>query len=148
MKSCLAHGIEVNNLKVGDKLDASPEYVENAFQVINEVAIKLTHVLWRKVLPKERKNADDELISLSFELLQEEEYELAINILDLFVNTIKKFHDSTYKRIAVVNLAIAYKFSGDKDNCNKELSKLDWTDAGYDFKISQAVLISLHTSFY
>ena len=73
-------------------------------------------------------------------MLQEEEYELAANILDLFVNTVKKFHDNEYKRIAVVNLAIAYKMSGAVDKCNRELSKLDWADVSYEFKLANAVL--------
>ena len=93
IKVCSENGVDVTNIQVGDKLDVDPEYVREAFHVITEIAVKLTHVLWRKVLPAEREKADTAIINLSFEMLQEEEYELAANILDLFVNTVKKFHD-------------------------------------------------------
>ncbi|WP_049721733.1 hypothetical protein [Gilvimarinus polysaccharolyticus] len=130
----------MSNLQVGEKLDVDPEYVRQAFEIITEIAVKLTHVLWRKVLPNERKTADTKIISLSFEMLQEEEYLLAANILDLFVNTVKKFHNNEYRRIAVVNLSIAYKMSGSIDKCHRELAKLDWADVGYEFKLAHAVL--------
>jgi len=140
IKTCKENGETNSDIKIGDKLDADRKYVEETFEIINEISIKLTHVLWRKVFPEERKTADNALLSLSFELLQEERYKLVINILDLFVNTIKKFHDETFKRMIIVNLAIAYKLSDQKDKCSKELSRLDWSATNYAFKMANSVL--------
>lgn len=140
IKVCSENGVDVSSIQVGDRLDVDSKYVRKAFEIITEIAVKITHVLWRKVLPNERKTADTEIISLSFDMLQEEEYLLAANILDLFVNTVKKFHNNEYRRIAVVNLSIAYKMSGSIDKCNRELGKLDWADVGYQFKLAHAVL--------
>ena len=140
LKNCLANKCNVNDVEIGEKLDAPIEYINNTFQILNQLSIKLTHVLWRKILPEERDVADAALINLSFDLLLQERYDLVSDVLDLFVNTINKFHDETTKRILVVNLALSYKLANKKEKCNRELSRYDWSAIGYDFKIAHAVL--------
>lgn len=138
---CSQNNVNIKSKKAGQKLVASADYIENSFRILNEIAIKLTHVLWRKVFPDERKSADDALISLSYDLLQQKRYSLVINVLDLFINTIKKFHDDTMKRFLIINLSIAYKLSGDKKSSDKELSKYDWSSCDYLLKLAHSVLL-------
>lgn len=140
LQNCSKQKCIVDDVKLGDKLDAPIEYIQQTFQILNELSIKLSHVLWRKVLPEERDIADTALINLSFELLHQERYDLVSNVLDLFVNTINKFHDETTKRILVINLALSYKLANKREKCNQELKRYDWSAISYDFKIAHASL--------
>lgn len=137
---CTEHGVNFNSpLAVGTKLEVDPEYLHNAFTALCEIAIKLCHVLWRKVFPEEREAADQALLNLTFELIQRGRHKLTITIAE-FATKLPKHFDDTYKRKFVINLAQAYKYTGETKKCSELLASHDWSSITYEFKLAVSVL--------
>jgi hypothetical protein len=141
IKVCKQYGVKLNNdLKPGDRLDVSHEYLDKAFQCLYEIGVKLTHVLWRKLKPDDIGRADLSLIDITYELLADEQYEMAKTLLDFGTETLKKHHSDINRRILVINRAQAYKWAGDEKTSASILEREDWSACGDNFKICVAVL--------
>lgn len=137
---CTEHGTEFSEKPaIGTKLHVSPEYIADAHKTLREIAIKLTHVLWRKVFPEERELADNALLNLGYELIQRGSFPLAINIMEFAISLPHHFND-TQKRMFYVNLAQAYKHNGDPKKCQEVVNRLDWSSVTYKFQLAVAVL--------
>lgn len=66
---CRLNNIDsANGCKVGDKLEVTDEYFRDAYMSVFEVGIKLAHVLWRKLQPEQREDADSNLNNICYEL--------------------------------------------------------------------------------
>ncbi|MBE4577187.1 hypothetical protein BOO30_06715 [Vibrio navarrensis] len=137
---CQQHEVETKETAVGQKLTVDNDYLKSAYAIIYELAVKLTHVLWRKQFPEDRKLADHSYNNLCFDLILHKKYHLAAKLLEFAVNGFKKYHDETYERMFVINLAQAYKFSGEDKKCEALLKRFDWNASGYEFKLAIAVL--------
>ncbi|MBN2637263.1 MAG: hypothetical protein JXR61_13405 [Prolixibacteraceae bacterium] len=125
--------------ELSEELGANPKYCERAFQVLFEMAVKLTHVLWRKFVPAERENADDHLNQVIYDLLVDEEYDLAIEIANFGTNVIKKFSSEQIRKFIIINKAIAYKMKNKDKECQKVIKNEDWS-IGNEFKLAKLVL--------
>lgn len=137
---CKEHKYEWGNQPlIGARLTAAPSYLKNASSILREMAIKLCHVLWRKILPNEREDADMALLELTYELIQNERYSLAIKILEFSV-ALPKHHDDNFKRMFLINLAQAYKYSSNSKRCEELIASYDWSSVTYKFKVAVAVL--------
>jgi len=139
LKVCEQNGVEVKDISVGDKLQVDSEYLKNSYRVIFEISVKLAHVLWRKLFPEEREDADNDLNSLCFDLISKNKNNLAAVLFE-FAISLPKHHNDTIKRMMIINLAQAYRWSGDKDKCDEVLSRFDWSALGYEFKLAVSVL--------
>lgn len=137
---CRQHKCSIEGVSVGTKLDAQKDYLVDAYKCLYELGVKLSQVLWRKLLPAELEKADTALNSLAYELLVDEKYDLATRLLDFAVNVLPRHSTDSYKRIFVVNLAQAYKFSGNEAACKALLDKYDWSSCGDDYAICLWVL--------
>ncbi|MBY7835813.1 hypothetical protein KW460_01875 [Vibrio fluvialis] len=73
IKVCKQHGCDVNNVSVGDRLTVDGEYLSRAYKVIYEISVKLAHVLWRKLFPLEREDADNSLNNVGFNLISKKQ---------------------------------------------------------------------------
>ena len=118
-----------------------PEYYRRACDCILEMAIKLTHVVWRKLLPNDREAADSALNATCLELLIHENYSLAKNILGFACNVIKKHSSEKFRLMFLVNLAQSLKWSGTEDECQRLLKQEDWTAKGLEFRLCVSVLL-------
>ena len=137
---CSEHQVKFDaSPTIGDQLDVAPDYLAASHQTLREIAIKLTHVLWRKVFPDEREQADEALLSLAYELILRGAYPLAITILEFAIALPHHFSDN-YKRMFYINLAQSYKSSGESKKCTELIKRLDWSSVGYKFKLAVAVL--------
>lgn len=130
------------NVREGSRLDVPQEYFEIACRCVFELGVKLAHVLWRKLLPDEREKADSNLITVTYELIERENYTLAIALLDFACNMLKTYANEWNKLAFVVNLAQAYKWSGKDTETQKILDEVDWSAKGDEFKLAAAVLRS------
>lgn len=138
---CRKHGSKLdNNIKVGDQLSVDPKYFSKAFDCMFEIGIKLGHVLWRKLQPDDIKKADTTLQLTGYELLVEERYELAKMILRFATDTLKSVSSDQIRRMNIINLCIAHKFSGDEQSCSFVLDSEDWTACSPEFQLAVAVL--------
>ena len=92
------------------------------------------------MLPNERQDADINLNSIIYELLANEEWQLACVLGEFSARAIKTHHSEELRRMMLVNLAQGYKWSGQHDECEKVISNEDWSATGHSFQLAVAVL--------
>lgn len=146
IKNCKEFGVSINGINVGDKLEVTREYFTLVCNCILEIGIKLAHVIWRKITPDDRENADNNLNSIVYDFLSEEDYNLAIVISEFATNVIKKFSSEEIKMYLTVNKIQAYKWSGNEKTCKKMLHDIDWTALEDKFKLAYYVLLDDYTN--
>lgn len=129
-----------SELREGDKLTVPQEYFNNSCNCIYELGVKLANVLWRKLLPEERGEADTNLITVSYELIEQEEYQLSLSLLDFACESFKVFSSEWHQLALIVNQAQSYKWLGNNDKCLKILDKIDWSAKADEFKLAASVL--------
>ncbi len=134
---CNVEGI--SKVKIGDKLMASPDYVQECYNVLYEVGVKLGIVVWRS-LKKNIEQADYYLNNTCYDLLSQGKYELAKTMLIFAVDDIKKPANEEVRRLFVINKALAYYLSGDKKTCNAIIDNEDWSATAVKFQLATAVL--------
>lgn len=137
---CKLHGANASGVKQGDTLDVTPEYFSAAYGCLFELGVKLGHVLWRKLCPDDLEAADNSLIEVGFDLLKEEEFSLAKEILGFGTRTLKKHSSDIVRRVLIVNMAIALKALKDQ-TYEKMLADEDWSACREDFQLAVAVLM-------
>ncbi len=137
---CKMHKVAPLVHKVGDQLNVDSKYFISACACIYEIGVKLAHVLWRKVVPEDRSTADDHLNNLLYHLLTEEKNEMAIVLGQFAVETVKKHASERVRRMMIINLAQAYKWSNKLEDSRALIEQTDWTACGEDFLIATAVL--------
>ena len=125
---------------VGEKLGADQKYLERSFRCLYEIGAKLVHVIWRKLAEDEREQADKSLNHVTFDLLVEEEFELARVLLDFSIETITKHSSEIDRRMFTVNRAQSYKWLNLEERAQQILDSEDWTACGDDFQLCVAVL--------
>ncbi|MCG7859183.1 hypothetical protein MD537_19565, partial [Flavihumibacter sediminis] len=96
-------------IQVGEKLDVSPEYFDLAYKSLYEISVKLTQVIWRKLLTNDLEKADESLNDICFELLKNRHFDLADILLDFATNVLKKHHNEETKNVFIVNKALSLK---------------------------------------
>jgi hypothetical protein len=139
---CSKNGFQIGDLpKVGDALKVDEVYFQNANDCLYELAVKLGQVLWRKVSADEHSQADGHLISTSFVLLKRKRYNLVRRIVDALLHQIPApSRTEAARKTLLVNLAHAYKWSGDQDQCEKIVATVDWSDTSEKFRVAEALL--------
>ncbi|MFH7244305.1 MAG: hypothetical protein ACHWZW_15820 [Spirulina sp.] len=137
---CRSHGVAIKeDLVVGKKLHVSEAYLQEAYEVLFELATKLTHVVWRKLIPSELSIADTKLNDVCYELLKEENYSIAKRILS-FAMKLPRYSSQQDKLIFIINSAIAYKWGGESERAQKLISETDWSACNNAFKLASTVL--------
>ena len=138
---CKRHNVSVgSDTIVGNRLQAEKKYLRQAYEVLYEIGIKLSQVLWRKLSPDDIEKAESSLSHFTYELLIEENYKLAKNLLDFSCCTLKKWGAEGTRLVYVVNRALAYKFSGYRDKTISILDDEDWSACGDNYNLCVAVL--------
>jgi hypothetical protein len=127
--------------QAGDKLVVTPEYFDLAYKTLYEISVKLTQVIWRKLLPYDLEEADASLIDISFELLKNKHLDLSDILLDFATTVLKKHHNEESKNVFIVNKALSFKLSGKEDNCREIVLAKDWSACSDKFKIAKEALL-------
>lgn len=140
LKACTANKIDCSHLVIGEKLGSDPKYFRRAWESVFEIAVKLSHVLWRKVLPDQKEAADLNLITISYDLIVEKRYGLAINILEFGTEILKKHSSDYHRRVLVINKAQAHKWIGDTKKATEILAAEDWSSTADKFSLACMVL--------
>lgn len=140
VKVCNDAGYEFENEpSLGDQLAADPKYFEKSTTVILQLGIMLAQTLWRKIAPDELESADNNLISVIFELLKRGRNSRALG-LAVFGANLPRWADDSSRRINIVNLAQCHKWLGDNNEMNHVLDTEDWSACSDDFQLCIAVL--------
>jgi hypothetical protein len=140
LANCRQHGVPLEKINVGDSLGAPAKYYRSACDCILEMAIKLTHVVWRKLLPSDRESADDALNRTCFELLVHENNKLANEILRFAIHVLKKHASEKHRLMFLVNYAQSFKWLNQDRECQSILEKEDWSAKSPDFRLCVSVL--------
>ena len=132
----------------GQELSVDDKYFAKAYRILFEIGIKLSQVIWRKLLPTDLENADSSLNSIIYRLLQRREYKLAIKLSEFATNILKKHSSQEFKLFFSVNKAQAYKWDNQDEKCFKMMNNMDWSAMGDKFKLAKAVLIDDYETVY
>lgn len=129
-----------DGVELGTQLGASRDYIRKAYECLYEISVKLTQVVWRRLLPHELSRADSALINVTYELLDEKQNRLANNLLTFAVETLKRWDSEANRRVFIINYAQSYYHRGMKEEAVKVLDKEDWTACSDDFRLCEMVL--------
>jgi hypothetical protein len=141
LRCCSEHKCEIDpNLGIGDQLEVNPDYFKEAYKCVYEIGVKIAHVVWRKLCPIYVDGSDDNIIDLTYELIDNKQYDLAIRLLEFFTEPVFKHSKDYSKRIMIINLAQAHKWAGNDKTCAKVLDGIDWSATEDRFKLAVAVL--------
>jgi hypothetical protein len=140
LEICRTHKADCSGVKRGSRLRVTPAYFRSAHAAVFEIGVKLAHVLWRKLLPEQRKMADENLVSISYDLLIAEEYDLAKAVLDFATEVLKQHSSEAIRLKLLVNRILAYKWSGDDERASRLLQAQDFSAVDDQFKLAAAAL--------
>lgn len=125
---CKDHGVDIDSdHTVGSELWVPQDYFEEAYSVIFEIGVKLSQVLWRKIIPQEIDEADKQLISFGFDLLKEEKYNLAYRICHFGTDSLKNIHSEEHNRFLAINKSLALKWNGENEESKELINSFDWS---------------------
>jgi hypothetical protein len=127
-------------ISLNSKLAIDVGYFNDACDCLAELGFKLSQVLWRKLEPDALVAAEKHLIATTFAMVEAGQYRPAINILTFSLKPPMKFQETRSRLICTINLAQAYKWSGDDKKCGEVISCEDWSATSADFGLSVAVL--------
>jgi hypothetical protein len=123
---------------LGQELHAGPAYYSSSVSLVLHFGLMLLQIAWRKMSPDQSETADRCVSELGYELIGRGRHKLAIRILE-FARQLRGVSEIR-KRMNIVNLANAYKLSGDSQKSIDTLSEMDWTAVSFAFKISVAAV--------
>lgn len=135
-------------IKVGTQLTVSGKYFEEAFQCLYEIAVKLTQVVWRKLLSNDLEDSDTSLNDICLDLIQREEYKLADIILEFATDILPNHFNELTKNIFIINKALSKYLANHKDEAKKILAETDWSAKSNNFKLAVAVLEDDYSKIY
>ncbi len=128
--------------EIGTQLNVNDEYFIKSYNCLFELSVKLTQVIWRKLLPLELESSDESLNDICFDLIRKNQNKLAIILLNFTTNILKKHFNEESKNVFVVNLALAYKLDGNTIECEKIVNTKDWSACSDKFKIAKYALLN------
>lgn len=126
---------------IGDELELTPNYLFDAIFVVSKVSYMLAHVLWRKVLVDEIKEANEAMNETVYELLMRKQWITAAAFGEFgLTDPMTKGIEDIVQRIRVINTAIGLKHAKRQSDANALLNSCDWSACIRDFKLANAVL--------
>ena len=130
----------IKDIRIGTELWVPQDYFEDAFSTVYELGFKLGQVLWRKIIPNEIEDADLQIINISFDLLDLEKNELAYKICHFGSEVLKNVHSEEFRRIMLINKAIALKWLGEEEESKNLINSLDWSGWSLKYKLAVSTL--------
>jgi hypothetical protein len=127
-------------LKAGDTLLNLPEYFEHTCCTALDVGIRIAQVVWRKLLPDDRK-ADHQFLMFCYHRIVEEEYGVACRALwAVFKESLFKLSSQDTEFRCLLNLAQTYKWAGHTESCSELLASRDFSATKPLFRLAKASL--------
>jgi len=123
-------------------------YLEEAFEIVYSVGVKLGFAIWMNSRKGDFVKADECANHLAYELISNERYRLAIRLLEYALSPTRKEFSEPVRRFQILNLAQAHKWMGEEAKCLTILSLHDW-DANSDLlRLGNAILRNDFESAY
>lgn len=142
LQACDAVGYKFDERpKPTDRLEINKEYFERAANLVARVGFMLTHTLWRKVLPSEGEQANNELNDQVYRLLCAKRWKIAAELGTFsLAEPILNGTTDIQHRIRLCNTAIALKNLKRIVEMRNLLGALDWSASIRDFRLAVCVL--------
>jgi hypothetical protein len=138
---CRKFGCKLDKkVQEGQRLGVPQDYFEEAHRCVYEIGVKLAHVLWRKLFPEDRETADNNLVNITYDLVETNRLQLAIRLLDFACCDLKSFSNEATQLILIVNRAQAYRWNSNKKRCAEIMATIDWSAKSDQFRLANAVL--------
>jgi hypothetical protein len=127
--------------KLGQQLEVPPGYYVKAAEIFIEIGLRIGQGIVRRLFPKELEAADVSLNAFGFDLLVMEKWDLAKLVFEFAIGLPEKFvSQEQYRRLFLINLAIACKWGSEPARMTKLLDTVDWSAAHPKFVVAQTVL--------
>lgn len=138
---CKENGHEVPE-EIGEEseLGVPQNYYESACDTFSEMGFKLTQVLWRKIIPSEIEEADKHLVNYTFELLQEENFDLSYKMCHFGTNILPNIQNEEMRRYIAINKCLSLKWNGKDKECKNIINSLDWSGYKDEFHLAVAII--------
>jgi hypothetical protein len=141
VNNCCSYGISLpKGRKVGDRLEIDRAYLMAACDCVTELGVELGHVIWRKSLPDEREAAEGHYHRVAFDLIVDGRYKAAIHLLEFALKPPMRYSTNSGRLVDTINLAQAYKWSGEELTSQKVIDREDWSAVSLKFGLAVAVL--------
>jgi hypothetical protein len=141
IKNCVGAGAKLlPEIVVGHQLEVTKEYLENAFEKVYSVGVKIGFALWLNLFKSDSNKSASCVSFLAFDLITNARYSLAINLLEFAIGGKNKPSEEQLLRYIILNLAQSYKWSGDNARCSKILSDHNWSASSDIIKLGVAAL--------
>ncbi len=137
---CEKHQVVFSSIPaIGDQLEVDQEYFSKAYKCFYETGVRLAHEMWRKILENQVVESEENLVDITLNLIRSEQYRLAIKLCEFAAYKMAK--DSTAENMLTktLNLAQAYKWSGNNEKCREILGQKNW-GSSYKFQLGEDVL--------
>lgn len=139
---CKENNVQLDDkVKLGAELGVGFKYFDRAFKCFFELGVKLNQVIRRNLLPEEIEHADSSFLNISFELIENRQYDLAKTLYDFSDKYINKYSNEDLRLRILVNRAQTYKWLDQNDECKRIIKSVDWSAKGDLFKLVSFVLL-------
>jgi len=128
-----------SKLKEGDKLFVNGKYFFESYNYLYQLAVLMTEVIWRKLMPQESKKIESFIHYSTYELLRGGKYDLVIKILEYNLK-LKSFVNKELFLMSLINLSLAYKYSGNKKKATDILNSQNWNTKNNKFQLAVLVI--------
>jgi len=140
LKICKDNKCLIEDIEINKRLNVNTKYIETAYECLYELATKLTHTIWRKLLKEDLEEADRKLNEICYDLLNSKQFRLADILLDFSCKQSNHFNDYS-KNIFIVNKALSQYLQDKMDNSKQIIQSKDWSASSDAFKLAHLILI-------
>ena len=139
---CKSNNVGIDQtVNIGDVLEITNSYFENAYRCVFEIGIKLSQVIWRKFIKDEIEEADSNIMGIVFDQILRKDYSLAIELAEFSTHKVIKHFNKDYELTCIINKAQAYKWNKNNDKCIEIVTSIDWSACSDKFKLVSSVLL-------
>jgi hypothetical protein len=140
------NGLSSNNVdspegvSVDDELPCTMEYLGKAMATLMVVGAKLALLVWMKLKKDELDEAVGAGIDVTLELIKEDRFDEAIDILKFIRAVTKPQRGDETDILLNVNLAQCHKWKGDNKQLTYWMNKVRWKNLSTKFRMAEALL--------
>jgi hypothetical protein len=116
-------------------------YLIKSYLIFVNVALILTQIMWRKLKPTEKENANAIISQTCFLLIKSESYDSALELLEFTeANFFDKSTQDATRLTVTLNKAQVYKWRGESKKMENIINKLDFSAYSDEYKLAGLVL--------
>ncbi len=133
-------GYRKEEIKIGEIIETDQKYFKNAVDTLIEMAFQLLAVIWNKIDATSGEEISKSLINITYNLILEEKYQLAIRLIEFVLDNKSIGMDQSTRSYHVINCANAVKLAG-RNDYKKLLDTIDWSASTENFLICRSAIL-------